>query len=187
MVNGTTMAGRTEEVTGFSESPFSLRLLTEGDRLAMQQATTEASQVLEEAVVAMAVAARRALSSVQQLEAALVGLDQAAGTGDCVRGRRVVPVTSRMAASRAALSRREREVLALVAEGRSNKAIAEALFVSPNTVKTHIASLMTKLHADSRAQLAAIAARQEDNAMRRPHSALDRTRMLRRRPLADTG
>jgi ATP/maltotriose-dependent transcriptional regulator MalT len=78
-------------------------------------------------------------------------------------------------------------VLALVAEGRSNKAIAEALFVSPNTVKTHIASLMTKLHADSRAQLAAIAARQEDNAMRRPRSALDRTRMLRRRPLADTG
>ena len=46
----------------------------------------------------------------------------------------------------------------LVAEGRSNKAIAAALFVSPNTVKTHVASLLTKLGADNRAQLAIIAA-----------------------------
>jgi DNA-binding NarL/FixJ family response regulator len=59
-----------------------------------------------------------------------------------------------------ALSPREKEVLALVAEGRSNKAIAETLFVSPNTVKTHVASLLSKLHADSRVQLAALAARQ---------------------------
>ena len=56
------------------------------------------------------------------------------------------------------LSPREREVLALLAEGRSNKAIAAALFVSPNTVKTHVASLLTKLGADNRAQLAIIAA-----------------------------
>jgi DNA-binding CsgD family transcriptional regulator len=51
-------------------------------------------------------------------------------------------------------------VLALVAEGRSNKAIAEALYVSPNTVKTHVASLLHKLGAQTRVQLAAIAARQ---------------------------
>ncbi len=57
------------------------------------------------------------------------------------------------------LTPREREVLALVAEGRSNKAIAEALFVSPNTIKTHVASLLHKLHADTRVQLAALAAR----------------------------
>ena len=44
-------------------------------------------------------------------------------------------------------------------EGRSNKSIAETLFVSPNTIKTHVASLLHKLHADSRAQLAAIAVR----------------------------
>lgn len=59
-----------------------------------------------------------------------------------------------------ALSPREREVLALVAEGRSNKAIADALFVSPNTIKTHVASLLTKLRAETRVQLAVIAARQ---------------------------
>jgi DNA-binding NarL/FixJ family response regulator len=49
-------------------------------------------------------------------------------------------------------------VLALVAEGHSNRAIAEALFVSPNTVKTHVASLLRKHDASSRAQLAALAA-----------------------------
>jgi DNA-binding CsgD family transcriptional regulator len=59
---------------------------------------------------------------------------------------------------KATLSPREREVLALVAEGHSNRAIAEALFVSPNTVKTHVASLLRKHDASSRAQLAALAA-----------------------------
>ena len=58
------------------------------------------------------------------------------------------------------LSPREREVLALVAEGRSNKDIAEALFVSPNTIKTHVASLLNKLDVHTRVQLATIAARQ---------------------------
>ena len=48
-------------------------------------------------------------------------------------------------------------MLSLVAAGYTNKAIAEALFVSPNTVKTHVASLLNKLQADSRVQLAAIA------------------------------
>jgi DNA-binding NarL/FixJ family response regulator len=57
------------------------------------------------------------------------------------------------------ISPREREVLALVAEGRSNKAIAEVLFVAPSTIKTHVTSLLTKLGADNRAQLATIAAR----------------------------
>jgi DNA-binding NarL/FixJ family response regulator len=58
------------------------------------------------------------------------------------------------------LSPREREVLALVAEGRTNKAIAAALFVSPNTVKTHVTSLLRKLRVDTRVQLAAIATKQ---------------------------
>jgi hypothetical protein len=51
-------------------------------------------------------------------------------------------------------------VLTLVAAGQTNKAIAEALFVSPNTVKTHVASLLHKLQADTRVQLAAIATTQ---------------------------
>jgi DNA-binding CsgD family transcriptional regulator len=52
----------------------------------------------------------------------------------------------------ARLSRREREVLALVAEGRSNREIAEELIVSENTAKYHVAQLLNKLGAGSRAE-----------------------------------
>jgi two-component system, NarL family, nitrate/nitrite response regulator NarL len=51
----------------------------------------------------------------------------------------------------ARLTPREREVLALVAAGISNKGIARALQVSPNTVKFHIAALLEKLDAATRA------------------------------------
>ena len=43
------------------------------------------------------------------------------------------------------LSQREREVLALLAQGRTNAAIAETLFLSPKTVEAHVASTFTKL------------------------------------------
>lgn len=43
------------------------------------------------------------------------------------------------------LTEREREVLALVAEGRSNKAITERMHVSPKTLASHVASIFTKL------------------------------------------
>lgn len=43
------------------------------------------------------------------------------------------------------LTAREREVLELMAQGRSNQAIADALFVSPGSVEKHISSLLTKL------------------------------------------
>jgi DNA-binding NarL/FixJ family response regulator len=43
------------------------------------------------------------------------------------------------------LSPREREVLGLMAEGRSNKAICEKLFLSPKTVETHVNGIFTKL------------------------------------------
>jgi len=43
------------------------------------------------------------------------------------------------------LSEREREVLALIAEGRSNEGIARSLFLSPRTVETHVRHIMLKL------------------------------------------
>lgn len=53
------------------------------------------------------------------------------------------------------LSAREREVLALLAEGQSNKLIARALDLSLHTVKRHVANILTKLTLDSRTQAAA--------------------------------
>jgi DNA-binding NarL/FixJ family response regulator len=52
---------------------------------------------------------------------------------------------SRRADTLAALTGREREVLALIAEGRSNTAIAEALVITGGVVEKHIASIFAKL------------------------------------------
>ena len=58
------------------------------------------------------------------------------------------------------LTRREVEVLGLLAEGLANKNIASRLGISEHTVKTHVASILTKLDAFSRAEAVAIGARQ---------------------------
>jgi DNA-binding NarL/FixJ family response regulator len=55
------------------------------------------------------------------------------------------------------LSPRELEVLGLVARGSSNREIAEALVLSPLTVKTHVSRILTKLRARDRVQLVVIA------------------------------
>jgi DNA-binding NarL/FixJ family response regulator len=57
----------------------------------------------------------------------------------------------------AALTEREREVVALVAAGLSNHEIARELVVSPLTAKTHVSRAMTKLNARDRAQLVVFA------------------------------
>ncbi len=63
--------------------------------------------------------------------------------------------------SLASLTGREREVLALIAQGRSNVAIATALFISPGVVEKHVASIFAKLglapsDSDNRRVIAAI-------------------------------
>ncbi len=57
------------------------------------------------------------------------------------------------------LTRRERQVLALVADGLSNAEIADRLVISRSTVKTHVSSVIAKLGASSRTEAATMAVR----------------------------
>lgn len=57
------------------------------------------------------------------------------------------------------LTQREREVLSLIVEGRENNEIAVELVISPETVKSHVSSILEKLEADNRVQAAVAAVR----------------------------
>ncbi|MFD0583002.1 helix-turn-helix domain-containing protein [Dactylosporangium darangshiense] len=52
------------------------------------------------------------------------------------------------------LTDREREVLALVAEGRSNGQIATALYISPKTASVHVSNILAKLNVSTRTEAA---------------------------------
>ncbi len=69
------------------------------------------------------------------------------------------PATAARPAQLDVLTGREREVLALVADGLTNDEIARYLYISPGTAKTHVRHLLTKLDARDRVQLAIIAHR----------------------------
>ncbi len=58
------------------------------------------------------------------------------------------------------LTPREREILQLLADGLSNGDVAERLFISQETVKSHVRHILTKLEADTRTQAVAIALRE---------------------------
>ena len=67
------------------------------------------------------------------------------------------PRTPRQEAKQAfgGLTEREREVAALIAQGKSNRAVADELFLSERTIGKHVERIMTKLGFNSRAQIAA--------------------------------
>lgn len=69
------------------------------------------------------------------------------------------PTRSSGAADAAALTPREREILALVAEGRSNGEIGKQLFIATKTVSVHVSNILGKLGAASRTEAAAVARR----------------------------
>jgi len=75
--------------------------------------------------------------------------------------QRVRAVTLDMGAQtiRAELSERELEVLRLIANGKDNSQIAEALHISPKTVKNHISNILMKLQIENRIQAAVYAVR----------------------------
>ena len=76
------------------------------------------------------------------------------------RVRRAIDRASRREnAVQAGLTRREREVLGLLAEGLAQAAIAKKLFITPKTVATHIQHILAKLNLHSRAEAVSFAHR----------------------------
>ncbi len=67
------------------------------------------------------------------------------------------PLNTRVDTGLSELTNREREAVALVAQGLSNDQIAERMVISPLTAKTHVNRAMAKLHARDRAQLVVLA------------------------------
>jgi DNA-binding NarL/FixJ family response regulator len=68
--------------------------------------------------------------------------------------------TANAALDEADLTGREVEILRLIAHGKENSAIAQELFISPKTVKNHVASILSKLEIENRIQAAVVAVRQ---------------------------
>ena len=81
----------------------------------------------------------------------------AVARGDSFLDARVATLIVR-GSKRLRLSKREREVLKLIAAGESNKRIAAKLRITERTAKFHVTSIFTKLGAENRAQAVAIAA-----------------------------
>jgi DNA-binding NarL/FixJ family response regulator len=126
------------------------------DRIILLGAAAEARTALRAAALAAEEAATRARAVAAELDEALAALQGGAPSSKAPARQ----VSRALSHQKDRLSLREREVLALVSYGLSNKAIAERLYISPNTVKTHVASLLNKLNVHTRVQLAALAASQ---------------------------
>ena len=82
-------------------------------------------------------------------------LDVTGATGTATDG----PSTTESPAEAAGLTKREAEVLGLVAAGRSNRQVAETLFMSEKTASVHVSRILTKLAVASRGEAAALAHR----------------------------
>lgn len=87
-----------------------------------------------------------------------VGSGRTALPGDLLR-KAVVPQTGPREDDLGRLTPREREVLELIAEGLTNKAIGRRLGIGPGTVKTHVEKLIAKLGVADRTQAAVFATR----------------------------
>lgn len=81
------------------------------------------------------------------------------GESGLVRAIRASPAVPSIDADTFGLSKREREVLALVSQGRTNREIGEHLFISQKTVDVHVGNILSKLDVSGRVEAAAVAIR----------------------------
>jgi DNA-binding NarL/FixJ family response regulator len=102
---------------------------------------------------------REIAAAVRAVMADLVVIDPGLEASLLLGQRQPAGAVGATTALSAELSPREREVLALIAEGLSNKSIASRLFLSEHTVKFHVASILSKLGASSRTEAIRMGAR----------------------------
>jgi LuxR family maltose regulon positive regulatory protein len=116
----------------------------------------EASRARVELAVALS-GLRRAEHAAKEAAAAAKVLERVGASREAERARQLVAEPE----GRPPLTRREREVLGLVAEGKSDKAIARELVVSEHTVHRHVSNILAKLGCPSRSAAVAEALRRE--------------------------
>jgi DNA-binding CsgD family transcriptional regulator len=147
-----------QERTGLVDTPWEQPLWEQAER-AIRAALGDGGFV----AAAGAGQARSLAESVAEAIAVaeVLVVDAASVTGPpagVVRSVSPEPTTASVV-DRFALSSREQEILGLLVQRRTDKEIAEALFISPRTVMGHAASIFTKLGVANRREAAAIAAR----------------------------
>jgi DNA-binding NarL/FixJ family response regulator len=124
--------------------------LPPGEREPHERSVAAVHAALDDAAFAAAWEAGRALP-----------LDEVVAEALAVEIPAELPVVPRPDGSAApfGMTPREREVLTLLAGGKSNPEIGEALFISPRTAQTHVTNILAKLGVASRTEAAAVAVR----------------------------
>jgi DNA-binding NarL/FixJ family response regulator len=87
-------------------------------------------------------------------------LDAALGPPAAPRSAQTAPQTKAQGVMTEPLNDKEEKILQLIAEGKSNKQIANSVFLAEGTVKNYVSRIMEKLHANTRTELAVMAVRQ---------------------------
>ena len=144
----------------------------EAEHVALWQSAVEAFR--SEAVVELARSQTRLAAVLRAAGDVKAAAEQAAEATDIARGLGAAPLLAELdalglagAGTRAtsatrpdALTAREREVLGLLVEGRTNRQIGRQLYISEKTVSVHVSNILAKLSVSSRTEAAALARRE---------------------------
>lgn len=152
-------SGRMHAATGEPEAAITdfERALGVFARLELPYETARTHLLLAEAAVDRETAVREAHAALNGFEQ--LGAERDADASAAFLRARGVRAARRGRGDVGVLTRREREVLALLAEGLANREIAERLFLTRKTVEHHVRSVLRKLGLRSRAEAAAYAVR----------------------------